>query len=210
MAFSRMAIYGDQQLKGFIDVAFEITVGFSGVVKTSSLDQTNDDIMNNCQDAPRGANRHASRILTERHITAIMQASLNQPMFTSRLEHSHRRGLLPGKAGDPELDFTACFVAFALPEPDKLALETIDLSNPGPVEVIIQHGAGLDGAYFEPSMSIIGFMGGQEIGLDLSKARFWLPRSVQALNIFIQTGLVLLDRPEVISAPGHNLLRDRP
>ena len=59
-------------------------------------------------------------------------------------------------------------------------------------------------------MTIIDLPGDLEISLVLSKAGFWLVRSKQALNIFIQTRLVLFDRPEVISTLGYDLLRDCP
>ena len=159
---------------------------------------------------PRSPYHHASSIFAKGRIPATVQVNLNQPMFAFRWEHLHGRGFLSGKTGDTELDFTAGLIAFALPDPDKLALETIDLSNPGLVEVIIQHGTGLDDAFFEPSMTIMGLLGALEIGLYLSKARFWLVRSKQALNIFIQTGLVLFDRQEVIPTPGYDWLRNCP
>ena len=167
-------------MKGLRQMAFEKPKDFSSIVPASSLDQSDGYIVNQSQDATCRADRHASGIFPKSHIQAIVQTSFHQPMFASRLEYSHRRGMFSGKAGDTEFDLTAGFVASALPEPDKLALETVDLSNPGLVKVIIQQGTGLDGAFFKPSMAIIGLFGRLEIGLDLAKARFRLVRCIHS------------------------------
>lgn len=200
MAFSRMAICSDRQTKSFIQVSIVVTAGLGGIVITSSFDQADHHNMHGCQDPPRSANRHASSIFAESNITAIVQASFDQPMFAPGLEHFGRGSLVSGKAGNAELDFTACFVDFSLTEPEKLAFEAINLSNPGPVEVVIQHSAGLDGSFFEPSMAVIGLAGRQKISLDLAKTGFRPVGGKQALNVFIQPGLVLFDR---VADDGH-------
>ncbi len=155
-----------------IQVTFKMTTGFGSVLMTRAFDQTDNQVMNSRQDPSSSADCHAGIVFVESDISTVVQARFYQPMCTSDLEHFCRRGLIPGKAGQAELGFTAGFVDFPLPDPGKLSFEPIDLANFRPVKVIVEHGTGLHGAFFKSPMSIIGFADCQEVGLDLSEAGF--------------------------------------
>ena len=81
MAFSRRAFYGEQQVKSFSDMPIEVTASLGGIVITGSLDQTDHQVINGSQVTPRSTNRHSGSIFVESDVTAIVQASFNQPMF---------------------------------------------------------------------------------------------------------------------------------
>jgi hypothetical protein len=171
MAISRMAFDGKQKAESLVQVAFEVTASFGGIGITGAFDQPEHQVMHRRQDPPSCAEGHASGIFMESNIPAIVQARFDEPMLPPDLEHFGRGSLLPGKAGDAEFDFTAGFIDVTPTDPGELSFETIDLCNTGPIQIIVQHGAGLEGALFEPSMTVIGFVGRQEIGFDGAKAR---------------------------------------
>jgi hypothetical protein len=104
-----------------------------------------------------------------------------------------------GKAGNAILDFRAGFVDLSLSDPGKLAFQTIHLPQARPIDVIIEHGAGYDGGFFQSPMSEIDFAGTQEIGCNLSETRFGLVGGEQALNILGQ--LIQRARQWVLLSP---------
>lgn len=57
-----------------------------------------------------------------------------------------------------------------IPSPLELTFETIDLCQGGPDGIGIEHFAGGDNASFDPSMSLVHFLSGEEIGLDFAEA----------------------------------------
>lgn len=122
-----------------------------------------------------------------------MQAGFDQSMLTPELKHFGWWSLVSGKAGNAMLDLTACFVDLSPADPGELAFQAIHLSNGGPVDVIIEHGAGLNSAFFEPSVPEIDLANGQEVSRNLAKTGFGLVRGEQTLNIFVEPRLVFLD-----------------
>src|SRR4030042_4180913 len=188
-------------------MAFVVAAGLGGIVMASPLDQTDNQVMHSSQDTPRCPNGHTSSIFTESNVTSIVQARFDKPRLAPELEHFSGGCLRSRKAGNAELDLTACFEDFSLADPVKLTLQAIHLSDAGPIDVIVEHGAGLNAACFKPTMPIIGFVGGQEIGGHLAKTGFGLVWGKQALNIFVQMRLIFFDRPEVVTSTSYNLLR---
>ena len=139
MAFSRMAIRGDQRAKSFIQVAFEISTSLGSIEITSSLDQTDDQVMYRCQNQSGSAESHTGGIFAESNIPAIVQAGFDKPMLAPDLEPFGGRCLRSGKAGNAEFDFSTGFVGLTPTDPGKRLFETIDLSKPGPSEQIRLH-----------------------------------------------------------------------
>ncbi len=66
-------------------MTFIVTAGLSGIVVTKALDQSDNQVVNSCQNASSNANSHTSGILKEGHITAIVQSGFNAPMGASGL-----------------------------------------------------------------------------------------------------------------------------
>src|SRR5688572_24232329 len=100
------------------------------------------------QNTSRRAKRHAGGIFVEGDIPAVMQTGFDQPMAPPDRQKSLRRGNTASEAGQTPFDFTAGFVDPALAHPAKLAFEPIDLADAGPIQVVIEHGTGLDRTHF--------------------------------------------------------------
>jgi len=62
-----------------------------------------------------------------------------------------------GKAGNTEFNFAAGFVNLPLAEPGEFTFKAVHLSKAGPIQIIIEHGTGLDGAPFKSPVPVIGF-----------------------------------------------------
>ena len=157
MAFSRTAIYGEQKGKSIVNVPIIVTASFCSVAMARSLDQTDHQVVYSSQYPSSCANCHPGSVFTESDIAAIVEASFDKPMLASRLKHLSGRSLAVGKTGNAVLNLATGFEDLSLAYPVKLTLQAIHLPNTRPIKVVIEHGAGLNRAFFKPSMPIIDF-----------------------------------------------------
>ena len=141
----------------------------------------------------------------ECHISSIMQSGFNEPVFASHPEHFRRSSLFSHKAGHAKLDFTTGFISLALTYPREFTFQAINLADPRPIQIIIEHLTGLNGASFDAAMSIADLFGGQKVSRNLAKPRFGRLGSEQALDRLIHLGLVLLDWPQIVPVGLENL-----
>jgi hypothetical protein len=204
MAFSRSRIDDKQEGESFGNVSIEVAATLSRILKPRPLDQGNDQILEGCQNIFSGPYRHAGGIFVKGDIPPIVQAGFNIPVQSSELQQLSCRYPVPGKAGDAILGFTVGLIDFAGSDPGELAHQPIDLGYAWPIQVVVEHGAGFDGAFLKAAMTAIGFGGRLEIGGDLAKAWFRLIRGKQALNSFIQPGLIFFDQENVVTLGCHN------
>ena len=91
-----------------------------GIVKLGLSHERQDQIINRSHDLGCVSNRHAGGIFLERDLAALVQAGLNAPMGSA------------GQAGDAEFYFTRSAVAVSITSRLELALQAIDLRQPGP------------------------------------------------------------------------------
>ncbi len=89
--------------------------------------------------------------------------------------------------------------------PLKLAFQAIDLCQPGPAGIRIEHFTGRDLAKLDASVSLVDFLGSEEIGLNFPKTGLGGFRGKQSLNVFIQLRLVFLDWEHVLALGFQNL-----
>lgn len=138
MAFSKSRISLDEQGKSLIYMPFEPSASLSGILKTGPPDQGQYNVMDGRQNPPGDTFGHAGGIFSKGHIPAIMQTGFDQPVLPSKLHYSLGRGLFSGEAGEAVLHLPAGFEHFPLAHPSKTALQPVDLSQTGPIKIIVE------------------------------------------------------------------------
>ena len=126
-------------------------------------------------------------------------------MRSSQAQQLGWRGFIACQAGDPEFDFARGTVRASIAPPLKLAFEALDLRQPWPAGICIEHFTGGDDSGLNPSMSLVDFLGAEKIGLDFTEAWFGIFGSKEGLNVFIQLRLVFLDGEHVLALRFQNL-----
>lgn len=80
-----------------------------------------------------------------------------------------------------------------------MPFQSIDLCQARPSRIGIEHFTGGDRARFDPSVTLVGFLCAEKIGLDFAKAGLGIFRSKQGLDVFVQLRLVFFHRQHIIA-----------
>ena len=78
--------------------------------------------------------------------------------------------MLSGEAGNAKFDFMGGAITTSAAPPLKMPFQSIDLCQTRPCRVCIEHFTGGDRACFNPSVTLIGFLCAEKVGLDFAKA----------------------------------------
>ena len=126
-------------------------------------------------------------------------------MGAANFKQSRSVCFLTGQTCNSKLDFASCPITFSAAPILDGAFQAIDLCQPRPARIGVEHFTGLNGTDFKATVTFIYFLSSLEIGLDFSEAWSGIFRGKKFLNAFVQSALIFLDGKHIIKICVDNL-----